>query len=409
MEFKEIVKNRRSVRQYQDKAVPEETIHELLEMIGFSVSAINLQPWKIKVVSDQETKDKLFAATFGMNQVEHVLPSAGPVRRHRLPGHHRQARQGAWPRPAVPDEMRQGIDRYGHQHHQRHDARAAAAVVAGTGVHRPGQRGQRRLLARSGRLPHDRLPGRTSSRASSSCPTTVVPTVMVSVGYPADGQPAPKLRHPVERHPLSSRARADSRWTSSSTASTPAPAWVRAWPSSPGIRAFLPVAFLALYSRLEFASAPVLDGTPFAFLEKTWVIALFFALAVIELAVDKIPVALSHPRPDHAAHQDRSGRPGVRSRHGSRRLDRHDRLPASWAWSSPAWPTTSAAPPVPTSRATPAPSSSSASTRTWPCSSAPCSSCWCLSSARWSPCFLFLLVYRVQRRAQAQTQRFAYP
>lgn len=56
-----------------------------------------------------------------------------------------------------------------------------------------------------------------------------------------------------------------------------------------GIRAFLPIAFLALYSRLEFASAPILDGTPFAFLERTWVIALFFALAVIELAVDKVP------------------------------------------------------------------------------------------------------------------------
>jgi uncharacterized membrane protein len=62
-----------------------------------------------------------------------------------------------------------------------------------------------------------------------------------------------------------------------------------------GVRAFLPVAFLALYSRLEFARAPVLDGTPFAFLEKTWVIALFFALAVVELAVDKIP-ALARTR-----------------------------------------------------------------------------------------------------------------
>jgi uncharacterized membrane protein len=55
-----------------------------------------------------------------------------------------------------------------------------------------------------------------------------------------------------------------------------------------GIRAFLPVAFLALYSRLEFASSPVLKGTAFAFLEKTWVIALLLGLAVIELAVDKI-------------------------------------------------------------------------------------------------------------------------
>ncbi len=56
-----------------------------------------------------------------------------------------------------------------------------------------------------------------------------------------------------------------------------------------GIRAFLPVAFLALYSRLEFFSAPVLSDTPFAFLDRTWVISLLFALAVVELATDKIP------------------------------------------------------------------------------------------------------------------------
>jgi hypothetical protein len=55
-----------------------------------------------------------------------------------------------------------------------------------------------------------------------------------------------------------------------------------------GVRAFLPVAFLALYSRLEFASAHVLEDTPFGFLENTWVIALFFGLAIVELAVDKI-------------------------------------------------------------------------------------------------------------------------
>ena len=62
-----------------------------------------------------------------------------------------------------------------------------------------------------------------------------------------------------------------------------------------GVRAFLPVAFLALYSRLEFASAPILEGTSFAFLEQTWVIALLFALAVVELATDKMPaLAATH-------------------------------------------------------------------------------------------------------------------
>jgi len=54
-----------------------------------------------------------------------------------------------------------------------------------------------------------------------------------------------------------------------------------------GLRAFIPVAFLALYSRLEFRSAPILTGTTFGFLLKTWVIILFFVLAVAELLLDK--------------------------------------------------------------------------------------------------------------------------
>ncbi len=57
-----------------------------------------------------------------------------------------------------------------------------------------------------------------------------------------------------------------------------------------GIRGFLPVAFLALYSRLEFQSAPVLEGTWFGFLDKTWVISTLLALAVIELVLEKILV-----------------------------------------------------------------------------------------------------------------------
>lgn len=54
-----------------------------------------------------------------------------------------------------------------------------------------------------------------------------------------------------------------------------------------GVRGFLPVAFLALYSRLEFASAPVLKGTAFAFLETTWAVVLLLVLAVAELLLDK--------------------------------------------------------------------------------------------------------------------------
>jgi uncharacterized membrane protein len=63
-----------------------------------------------------------------------------------------------------------------------------------------------------------------------------------------------------------------------------------------GVRAFLPVAFLALYSRLEFASAPVLSDTWFGWLEKTWVVVLLFVLAIIELVTDKLPALASTHR-----------------------------------------------------------------------------------------------------------------
>lgn len=55
-----------------------------------------------------------------------------------------------------------------------------------------------------------------------------------------------------------------------------------------GLRGFLPLAFLSLYSYLGFASAPNLDGTPFALLGQVWLIAVLFALAVIELVLDKV-------------------------------------------------------------------------------------------------------------------------
>lgn len=55
-----------------------------------------------------------------------------------------------------------------------------------------------------------------------------------------------------------------------------------------GIRAFLPIAFVALYSRLDFHSSPELEGTVFSIFEKTWVVALLFVLAIVELVAEKV-------------------------------------------------------------------------------------------------------------------------
>jgi nitroreductase len=62
MEFKELLTKRYATKLFQPQAVPEETMQELLEMIRLAPSGLNIQPWRIKVVSDPETKGELFAA-----------------------------------------------------------------------------------------------------------------------------------------------------------------------------------------------------------------------------------------------------------------------------------------------------------------------------------------------------------
>jgi nitroreductase len=69
MEFKEIVMSRYATKKFDGKKVPQAKIDELLELVRFAPSALNLQPWKIKVVTDQKLKEQLRPAAFGQEQV----------------------------------------------------------------------------------------------------------------------------------------------------------------------------------------------------------------------------------------------------------------------------------------------------------------------------------------------------
>ena len=69
MEFNDILMARYATKKFDGKKIDEETLDKILEMIRFSPSALNVQPWKIKVVSDQETLDKLSAASMDQPQI----------------------------------------------------------------------------------------------------------------------------------------------------------------------------------------------------------------------------------------------------------------------------------------------------------------------------------------------------
>jgi nitroreductase len=62
MELKEAIKQRRSVRDYQDIPVPEDKLLKVLEAARLAPSGSNRQPWKFVVVKDSKTRQKLAKA-----------------------------------------------------------------------------------------------------------------------------------------------------------------------------------------------------------------------------------------------------------------------------------------------------------------------------------------------------------
>lgn len=76
MEFKELVQKRYAARLYEDKKIDDDKIDQILEIIRLSPSGLNLQPWKIKIVADEELKEKLYQNSMDMKHIatcSHVM------------------------------------------------------------------------------------------------------------------------------------------------------------------------------------------------------------------------------------------------------------------------------------------------------------------------------------------------
>jgi len=69
MEFKDIVMKRYATKKFDGKKIDQKKVDELLELIRNSASSFNIEPWKIKVVSDQKMKEQLSPASMGQAQI----------------------------------------------------------------------------------------------------------------------------------------------------------------------------------------------------------------------------------------------------------------------------------------------------------------------------------------------------
>ncbi|MDD4953740.1 MAG: nitroreductase family protein [Candidatus Omnitrophica bacterium] len=59
MEAQEMIKNRRSIREYSDKPIPKEQVEKIIDAARFAVTARNVQPWEFVVITQAQVLTKI--------------------------------------------------------------------------------------------------------------------------------------------------------------------------------------------------------------------------------------------------------------------------------------------------------------------------------------------------------------
>jgi nitroreductase len=74
-----VIKGRRSIRAYQEKDIPEESLNQVLESIKWSPSWANSQCWEVIVVKDPARKEKLKEVLTEKNPAQRAFSQAPVV------------------------------------------------------------------------------------------------------------------------------------------------------------------------------------------------------------------------------------------------------------------------------------------------------------------------------------------
>jgi len=74
--FTEVIKDRRSIRKYEEKDIPDEILNQVLESVRWSPSWANTQCWEVIVIKDQAVREKLQATIAPKNPATKAIVSA---------------------------------------------------------------------------------------------------------------------------------------------------------------------------------------------------------------------------------------------------------------------------------------------------------------------------------------------
>ncbi|MGB9979194.1 nitroreductase family protein [Methanobacterium sp.] len=195
MEFKELVQKRYAARAYENRKIDDEKIDEILEMIRLAPSALNLQPWKVKVVADDKLKEKMCENSMDQKHIStcsHVLVFCANTDLHGLAETIINGMKAA----GAPEETIKFYEMAANNLTSRipPEARLCEAqknvfIAAAQGVY----------AAKSLGIDSCIVQGFDPAAYSEilDLPSNIVPTVLVLLGYGAD-EPTPKVRFPKE-------------------------------------------------------------------------------------------------------------------------------------------------------------------------------------------------------------------
>ena len=195
MEFKDIVMERYATKKFDGRRVPEAKMRELYELIRFAPSALNVQPWKVKVVTDPKVKEQLKPATWNQEQVttcSHLLVFCANTDFRGLIGKlEKTMRERKVPDDVVKmvREMSEGFFLKAGPEQQLATAEHHVFLALGNALN-----GAKSLGLDS--CPMGGFDAKEYARILG-LPPTLVPTMLCPVGYAAD-RPNPKWRFPAE-------------------------------------------------------------------------------------------------------------------------------------------------------------------------------------------------------------------
>lgn len=115
MEHDDVLSTRRSVHQYTDEELDDETLNRIFERVRYAPSGYNLQPWEFLVLREDETQERLKDAANGQDHVAEAA-AAVVVLGNTDPAAHAEAVFDDWldknyiPNEEVRDALMENVD-----------------------------------------------------------------------------------------------------------------------------------------------------------------------------------------------------------------------------------------------------------------------------------------------------------